>query len=566
MIRTFLYLTACSLKNRVLRRFRRLREPRYLAGLVVGLAYLYFFVFRNQMRPGRRPGAGFAAIASFAPDLVAAGALALWGLAVIVWLWPFGSKTWTFTGAEVQFFFTAPVSRRALLNYKLLRPQLGMLFGVAIVSLFSGAASAGGFGRWAFVLGGWLVFATIHLHTLGANLTKSSFRAPAPKVRWLAWGSAAVMMLASGAVVGSLAAQAWPLVSRPTDALRAVLEASRSGIAAVALWPFTAVVAPILAADSAAFARAIVAALAVAVVHYGWVLASDAQLQQSAAAAEQAHVRERGGVPKPVVRAAPFTLAPAGRPETAVFWKNTIQFGRYASVAVLVRALVPIVLLAVIVGLNRKGGAVAPLVLMLAIFLTIIGPHMVRNDLRMDLPRLPVLKTWPITGRELLVGELLAPWVVLSIVVWFLLAVAFALSPAWSVGPGDSFGRAAVALAGAILAPMLIAGQLIVQNAAVVLFPGWVATGGARARGVEAMGQNLLMFAATLLALAVGVLPALAVAGALGWIFYLFIGWPGALPAAVVFAGILVGEAMLALTWLGRVLERTEPSQVEIAE
>ena len=113
---------------------------------------------------------------------------------------------------------------------------------------------------------------------------------------------------------------------------------------------------------------------------------------------------------------------------------------------------------------------------------------------------------------------------------------------------------------------MLIAGQLIVQNAAVVLFPGWVATGGARARGVEAMGQNILMFAATLLSLAVGVLPALAVAGALGWLFYLLIGWPGVLPAAVVFAGILVGEAMLALTWLGRVLERTEPSQVEVAE
>jgi len=466
----------------------------------------------------------------------------------------------------VQFFFTAPVSRRALLNYKLLRPQLGMLFGVAIASLFSGAASAGGFGRWAFVLGGWLMFAVIVLHALGANLTKASFRAPASKVPWLAWGSAAVMMLASGAVVGSLAAQAWPLVSRPTDALRAALEASRSGIAAVALWPFTAVVAPILAADSAAFAPAIAAALAVAVVHYGWVLASDAQLQQSAAAAEQAHVRERGGVATPVVRAAPFTLAPAGRPETAVFWKNTIQFGRYASVAVLVRALVPIVLLAVIVGLNRKGGAVAPLVLMLAIFLTIIGPYTVRNDLRMDLPRLPVLKTWPITGRELLVGELLAPWVVLSTVVWFLLAVALALSPSWSAGPGDALGRAAVALAGAILAPMLIAGQLIVQNAAVVLFPGWVATGGARARGVEAMGQNLLMFAATLLSLAIGVLPALAVAGALGWLLYLLIGWPGVLPAAVVFAGILLGEATMALTWLGRVLERTEPSQVEVAE
>ncbi len=519
------------------------------------------------MRSGRRPGAGFAAIASFAPDIVAAGALALWGLAVLVWLWPFASKTWTFTGAEIQFFFTAPVSRRALLNYKLLRPQLGMLFGVAIASLFSGAASASGFGRWAFVLGGWLLFAVIVLHALAASLTKASFRAPASKVPWLAWASAALMLLGAGAVLGSLAARTLALVSRPTgEALRGVLEASRSGIAAVALWPFTAVVAPMLAADAAAFARALVPALAVAAAHYWWVLASDARLVRSVAAAEEAEVKERRGVPKPVVRAAPFSLVPAGRLETAVFWKNTIQFGRYASVAVLVRVLLPIVVLAVIVGLNRKGGSFAPIVLMLALFATLIGPYMVRNDLRMDLPRLPVLKTWPITGRELLVGELLAPWVVLSIVVWFLLALAFALLPAWSAGPGDTVGRAAVALAGGVLAPMLIAGQLIVQNAAVVLFPGWVATGGTRARGVEAMGQNILMFAATLLSLAIGVLPALAVAGGLGWLLYLLVGWPAALPAAIVFAGILLGEAMLALTWLGRVLERTEPSQVEVAE
>jgi hypothetical protein len=357
------------------------------------------------------------------------------------------------------------------------------------------------------------------------------------------------------------------MVSRPTgEALRAILEASRSGLAAVALWPFTAIVTPVLAAEPAAFARALVPAVALAAVNYWWVLASDARLVRSVAEAEQAQVKERRGLPKPVVRAAPFTLGPAGRLETAVFWKNTIQFGRYASVGVIVRVLIPVVVLAFIVGLNRKGGSVAPIVLMLAFFATVIGPYMVRNDLRMDLSRLPVLKTWPITGRELLVGELLAPWGVLSIVVWFLLTLAFALSPGSSVGPGDPVGRAAVALAGAILAPMLIAGQLIVQNAAVVLFPGWVATGGTRARGVEAMGQNILMFAATFLSLAIGVLPALAVAGALGWLFYLLIGWPGVLPAAAVFAGILLGEAMLALTWLGRVLERTEPSQVEVAE
>jgi hypothetical protein len=144
--------------------------------------------------------------------------------------------------------------------------------------------------------------------------------------------------------------------------------------------------------------------------------------------------------------------------------------------------LLPVLIVAFIVGLNRKAGSIAPLVLMLAMFGTLMGPYMIRNDLRMDLPRLPVLKTWPISGRELLVGEILTPWVVLSVVVWFLLVVALALSLTSDWGPGGPLGRAAVAAAGAILAPMLIAGQLIVQNAAVVLFPGWVALARAASR------------------------------------------------------------------------------------
>jgi hypothetical protein len=567
VIGAFLLVIVCSIKNRVVRRFRRLREPRYLAGLIVGLVYLYFFVFRNQMRSARHQGRGFEALASFAPDLVAAGALVLWGLAALLWLWPSASKAWTFTGAEVQFFFTAPVTRRSLLNYKLLRPQLGLLFGVAIASLFSGAANASAAGRWSFVLGGWLLFAVIMLHVLGANLTKAGFRARASKVPPLAWASAAVMLAASGAVIGSIAARAPQLLSLPvSEAFRAVIEASRSGIAAWALWPYAAMVAPVLAAGPAAFARALGPALAVAAVNYWWVLASDARLEEATVVAERDVIRGRRRPPKIVVRAAPFTLAPTGRLETAVLWKNTIQLSRYASVATLIRVLLPIALLAFVFGLNARAGSLVPVVLMLMFFATLMGPYMFRNDLRMDLPRLAVLKTWPISGRELLVGEITAPWLMLSVVVWFLVAVAWGLSPTWSAGPRDAIARASLAAAAAVLAPMLIAGQLLVQNAAVVLFPAWIATGGSRARGVEAMGQNILMFAGTLLSLALGVLPALVVGGAVGWGSYLLFGWPGLLPGAVVFSGVLLGEAAVVVAWLGRVLERTDPSQIEVPE
>lgn len=566
MTHAFLYLTACSLKNRLRRRLRRLREPRYLAGLVVGLLYLYWFVVRNQMRAPRRGRADLTWLTSFAPDIVVGGAVLLWVVAVLVWLWPFAARTWTFTAAEVQFFFTAPLTRRQLLNYKLLRSQVGLLFSVLIASLFTGAARAAVAGRWSLLLGGWLLFAAIFLHVLGANLTKSSFRAPASRVPWLAWASATLMIVVSGLLCGTYLVHARALVSRPlNDAIFGIVELGRVGAASFALWPFRAVLAPIFAATPSAFARALGPALLVLVLNYVWVLWSDANLEDAASAAEQRQAQGRSA-PAPVVRPAPFSLAARGRVETAILWKNTILLGRYVSLRLVVRVLIPVVVMAVVFGLNSKGGSLAPLLLMLTVFATVVGPFMIRNDLRHDLQRLPVLKTWPISGRELLLGELLAPIFLLSAIVWFLLAVTLALSPAWKDGPIDVVGRAALLVSVGLLAPMLIAGQVIIQNAAVILFPGWIATGGARARGIEAMGQNMLMFAGTLLALGVGVLPASAVAGGLGYVLYLFLGWPGLLPAAVLLASILVVEAGLVVIWLGRVLERTDPAQVEIAE
>jgi len=562
----FLYLTACSLKNRLWRRLRRLREPRYLAGLVVGLLYLYWFVVRNQMRAPRRGRTDLTWLTSFAPDIVVGGAVLLWVVAVLVWLWPFATRTWTFTAAEVQFFFTAPLTRRQLLNYKLLRSQVGLLFSVLIASLFTGAARAAVAGRWSLLLGGWLLFAAIFLHVLGANLTKSSFRAPASRVPWLAWASATLMIVVSGLLCGTYLVHARALVSRPlNDAIFGIVELGRVGAAPFALWPFRAVLAPIFAETPLAFARALGPALVVLVLNYVWVLWSDANLEDAASAAEQRQAQGRSA-PAPVVRPAPFSLAARGRVETAILWKNTILLGRYVSLRLVVRVSIPVVVMAVVFGLNSKGGSLAPLLLMLTVFATVVGPFMIRNDLRHDLQRLSVLKTWPISGRELLLGELLAPTFLLSAIVWFLLAVTLALSPAWKDGPIDAVGRAALLVSVGLLAPMLIAGQVIIQNAAVVLFPGWIATGGARARGIEAMGQNMLMFAGTLLALAIGVLPASAIAGGLGYVLYLFLGWPGLLPATMLLASILVVEAGLVVMWLGRVLERTDPAQVEIAE
>jgi len=433
-----------------------------------------------------------------------------------------------------------------------------------MVSFFSGAARAAAAGRWSFVVGGWLFLTILQLHIRGATLTKLSFRSP--RIPVLAWASASAVVVVSSLLLGAFGAHARTLAGLPASgALRALLEIAKTQPATTLLAPFAMAVRPIFAMEPRAFLAALWPALALVVVNYWWVIGSDANLEEAAAAAERRQSQKKG-VRQPSSRAVPFTLAERGRPEAVVFWKNTILLGRYFSVTLLLRVLMPMVVLAVVVGLRGRGSSLAPLLAMLVAFATIVGPYMVRNDLRHDMTRLPVLKTWPISGRQLLLGELLAPTVLLSVAVWFLLALTLALAPPTKYGPGDLLGRLALAVGVGVVAPMLIAGQVLVQNAAVVLFPGWVVTGGARARGIEAMGQNMLMFAGTLLALALGVLPAAAVGGGLGFLLYQVVGWVAALPAAILMTGILGVETTLVVGWLGRVLERTDPAQVEAAE
>ena len=66
MLGASVYIIVCSLRNRLRARLRRLREPRYLIGAIVGSAYLYFAVFnRGRIGPGgsRRAGRGLSGLA-----------------------------------------------------------------------------------------------------------------------------------------------------------------------------------------------------------------------------------------------------------------------------------------------------------------------------------------------------------------------------------------------------------------------------------------------------------------------------------------------------------------------
>ncbi|HYD84968.1 MAG TPA: hypothetical protein VEA63_12975, partial [Opitutus sp.] len=91
MLRALLYLRLTSLKNLLLTRLRRLRQPKYLAGALVGGAYFYFFFFRHaHTATQKNPGAFFTLPADSAPLFLGVGALALLAILLGMWIFPSG--------------------------------------------------------------------------------------------------------------------------------------------------------------------------------------------------------------------------------------------------------------------------------------------------------------------------------------------------------------------------------------------------------------------------------------------------------------------------------------------
>jgi len=563
VIGTFVRLAAWSMKNRAAVRLRRLRQPRYLAGLILGIGYVCWTILGHR---ARAPVGGASLrpdqFAPWAPHLVVLLGLALWVITMLAWIFTSGS-TWRFTGAEVQFLYTAPVPRRSLVQYKLLRVQVGALFGLLVAAFFSGALFAASTVRWSFLLGGWLSLATLSLHMTGIRLAKTRLRSPVSRRTWQAWLPVATMGLVSAAVAFDLAVR---LVALPpgsfTRTLEPLVRIASSGVAGIGLWPFMALVRPVVAATWTELATNMVPVGLLAIVNYAWVLRADSTAADATLAGEQRQART-GFRLRPAVRPQPFRLSPVGRPEVAILWKNLILLGRYVSVATMLRWLLPAAMLA-LAGAHAIGGMVITIAaLIVAVYAVLLGPMLMRIDARQDLQRLSLLKTWPIRGSSLLAGELSAAALALTLVAWIALAVAFAGSKGIRIVSLSLAARASVALALAIAAPALVLGQLVIQNGAVILFPGWIPTGDARPRGLEAMGQSVIVLAGTLFAFTLGLLPA-AIAGiGLGVVGFAVVGFPGVPLGALVASAVLTAESAAAVLVLGRLLERTEPSQVE---
>ena len=590
MLGALVYLRLTSFKNWVIARAKRLRQPKYLLGAIVGCAYFYFFFFRG-FGPGptahaRNPAAAQAWEATAAaqdrlpaewlPALTAAGALALLFFATLIWVVPTQRAALGFTEAEIAFLFPAPISRRRLVHFRLLSAQMRSLLGAVVMMLFSNRWSLIGGNALTHALGWWFVFSTLNLHFSGANFTLT-------RLTDLGLGAWRRRLLAFVAIAAVLAVALWRLPADSTLVISGAeveLRSLTTGIVALAgtaplswlLWPFKFAIGPFLAVDARAFFLALGPALAVVALHYLWVVRSAvafedssvdyAQKRSARIAAWRAGGRRTQTPTK--ARPGPFSLPPAGRPELAFLWKNLLAAWPYFNVRVWLGTAA--VIIAGSAWLRAQPGlqsTIAIGTLFIAGYVIVVGPQFARQDIRSDLPNADILKTYPLAGWQVVLGELLTPVAILTGVLWLaLLTLALTLQPeATGVKWLTPTVRLTGTLAVALVTPALVTLQLIVPNAAALLFPSWFQLTRTRGGGPEVVGQRMIFFFAQLFTMAFALLPAGLAAVSAGFIFWRFLGPAGTVGiATLAVLAVLVGEAWCALWWLGQRFEKLDLS------
>ncbi len=557
------FLIARTTRNRIARQLGRLKSPRYAIAAIVGLLY-FWMVFARPGIPSSSPGVRTS------PTLGTLGGIGF-AITVLTW-WLRGGVTGAlaFQPAEVQLLFPAPVSRRALIAYKVLRSQLLLLLSGVLWTLLTRSWGVTLIAPLRF-LTIWGFFSVLSLHRLGTALVMTE---PVTGGRRAALylGKA----LAAAAVVGLVAGVGPVLLQLRTlgfaEGFRAIGAALALPPAAWALAPFRLMLAPLYAPTFAAWTLSFGIVLGVVVLHLVWVLAMNVKFEEVAATASAdmakriAAFRERRAGGAPLIRPGKVVrswlpLAPVGRPAVAIVWKNTIALIRTGILRAAI--MVAVILIAMSGVMLRAEGGAGPATsipfLILAGMAFVLGPRMVRNDLRQDLLSLASIKTYPLSGPMVVLAEMASPTLVLSVFQAVMLGMAFVTLPADYRATFDLSSSLAVAVVAPFALVAINAASVGIQNAVALLFPGWVRLG-ADSGGIEAIGQTLVVTIGSMLVLLLGLLLPAGAAIAFATLLRPSLGGIGLAlggGVGVIALGIEIG---FLVGGLGALFERTDPA------
>ena len=557
---TLLYLAWRSLRGRLVRWFRLMKQPKYLVGTLAGVAWMGLFALRPMLRVNRRASLGerFEDLVEWLPAVEMVAALALLVFLSLWWLWPFGKAMVALTETELHLLLPAPVRRRHLIQYAVLRSQRGILFGCLIISVFSAGGSLSGF-AWRF-LSVWLFLTLWNLHACGRGLwigqlaelpaatawRRRAIVLAAVALLWMTLAPGIVSIIAGLPAVGGDMA---PQLRAALDPDRLRLEAPRLVLLLTpARWvtgPFFAGFAP----DTALAGRlaTLVWPLLLIVLHNEWVVRSLTQFEEASLARARRHAASSDAgarfrkIKQSRREATPFRLRPIGHPETAIVWKNLMLAHRANLLATIGIGVVAVGGVATVVAVTGLPSWLTDIMMIGGVaglgMTPLMAGHQWRNDLRTDLLRIEVIRTWPIGGWRLFVSQVLPPAIIATLYAaaagGVLLISGIAASQAGHVsitGPllvwrelAASLGVPYVVLLLLGLAAVLplvaaIAGlSATLQNLLALLWPSWIQLGQRRSGSAAHIGHGLLTGLGMMLAMALGLLPGAVLVGA--WLF-----------------------------------------------
>jgi hypothetical protein len=548
----FLTVAFLTLKNKILQRVRRLREPRYLIGGIAGAAYFWFLIFRRSA--GAHPDNGKLIMKTLAVSPVVAdcAAVILLLLMITAWALPADSGGLEFSETEIAFLFPAPLRRRDILLYKIVRAQPQALFTALLMTVFGWWRNGLFVGVWAAisVLGVYFTLvslgrARLRLMHIGFLARLAGVSAIVAALFWL--GKSEISKIDFRALKN--APQVMNALSVPfhKPLIRTILFIPRL-IASAAIPPSFAMLAisvPMVIALGVTFF------FIAAGLNVSFEEASIGASQKKAA--RQQRVRgQRSGTFVMFRRApAPFKLRETGPIETAVIWKNLIALMRNSIAWVVIFVVLLVFLFGMALWSHNEVGytGIGTALLFMACIFPVLAPNIFANDLRLDMPRLEVLKSYPITGERLIAAEIAAPLLVISI-----LEMLFATSASIMIGMGgaDKFTKFVATPQFIVLVLLLTipvcAVQLVIRNAVPVLFPAWAMRGKDEPRGFVATGQRLVTLAGNLFVLVVAIIPAAIVFLPSVWIAFRFFAGN---PAFVAVATMPAVAVLLAEVWMG---------------
>jgi ABC-2 type transport system permease protein len=528
-------LVLLQMRGRFVRLLKLLRQPRYLIGYLVGAAYLLFvyggriITFGGHGRSTQLP--------ELPPHLEVLPWLAAIAFAIIltlIWVLASAKPALKLSEAEINFLLPAPIRRRQVLAYALWKQQAGVLFGAAVVSFVRGGAWQGH--RLERFVIFWALFTVIDLHSKGVSLWKSMLAAlPVGRARlwralvvaiflgyWVALGSFLLPMTQSLRNLGTF---------RDFQDVAGSLGQQFEGPGAALLAPFAWITRPLFSGVLPWWGVLYLVALFFA--HQEWVLRSRGAFEEATLARAQKAGRSEGRKGRREKRPAsvrsrkwaPFGLAPLGRPEVAVVWKNLIQRDRRPIAWRLVWFAVIFVGLVVATVAFSQKSPIREVVQGLSLTLLFVTPPMcglfLRNDLRSELNDLETVRTWPIPARRFVLAGMVAPvgTAIAMLLGGYAAILAVALANAISGNPGMPSSDLLFAEAGLVILGIPVAILSVsFQNLAALMFPSWILASRRRSPGAMLSGQRLLLFGAHVITLAVALIPAALLVGAVALI------------------------------------------------